>query len=126
MVFKSFHLARQSLAKGFTHGYAQSVVAGVSQNNPLASFNQDRFRKPGAKQNQHAFASTSTASALKALGVPDHSDSGLAAYYAAWQKHRNVEDKEWSQFQFRKLIEWKPQSSASKKDAEAKQSDVVV
>lgn len=126
MVFKSFHLARQSLAKGFTHGYAQSVVAGVSQNNPLASFNQDRFRKPGSKQNQHAFASTSTTSALKALGASDHHDSGLAAYYAAWQKHRNVEDKEWSQFQFRKLIEWKPQSASSKNQAEAKESEVII
>ncbi|KAJ4301855.1 hypothetical protein N0V90_003951 [Kalmusia sp. IMI 367209] len=124
MVFKSFTLARQSLGKGFTHGYAQSVVASVTQQNPLASFNHDRLRKAGAKQNQHAFASTSTASALKALGVPDAQDSGLAAYYAAWQKHRNVEDKEWSQFQFRKLIEWQPQTPGSKSPAEA-ESNVI-
>src|SRR3954452_5588418 len=113
MVFKRFHLARQSLAKGCTHGYAQSVVAGVSQNNPLASLQHDRFRK-GLK-NQHAFASTSTTNALKALaaGQHDHQDSGLAAYYTAWQKHQQqrTEDKEWSQFQFRKLIEWDPASS---------------
>ena len=124
MVFKSFHLARQSLAKGFTHGYAQSVVAGV-QNSPLVSFNHDRFRKVGAKQNQHAFASSATTSALKALGASDANDSGLAAYYAAWQKHRAVEDKEWSQFQFRKLIEWKPQSG-SNNDVEAKENNGVV
>jgi pentatricopeptide repeat protein len=125
MVFKSFHLARQSLAKGFTHGYAQSVVAGV-QNSPLVSFNHhDRFRKVGAKQNQHGFASSATTSALKALGASENNDSGLAAYYAAWQKHRAVEDKEWSQFQFRKLIEWKPQSGA-KNDVEAKDNNVVV
>ncbi|PSN73146.1 hypothetical protein BS50DRAFT_482266 [Corynespora cassiicola Philippines] len=125
MVFKSFHLARQSLAKGFTHGYAQSVVAGVSQNNPLASFHQERIRKAGAKQNQHAFASTSTTSAIKALNN-EHQDSGLAAYYAAWQKHR-VDDKDWSQFQFRKLIEWNPQSSSKgTAEAEAKDSDVAV
>ena len=124
MVFKSFTLARQSLAKGFTHGYAQSVVASVTQQNPLASFNHDRLRKAGAKQNQHAFASTSTASALKALGLPDSQDSGLAAYYAAWQKHRNVEDKEWSQFQFRKLIEWQPSSAGTKSPAEA-ESNVI-
>jgi len=125
MVFKSFTLARQSLAKGFTHGYAQSVVASVTQQNPLASFNHDRLRKAGAKQNQHAFASTSTASALKALGVADSQDSGLAAYYAAWQKHRNVDDKEWSQFQFRKLIEWKPQSASSKTLAEHEDSAII-
>ncbi|KAF1964905.1 hypothetical protein BU23DRAFT_41085 [Bimuria novae-zelandiae CBS 107.79] len=125
MVFKSFTVARQSLVKGFTHGYAQSVVASVTQQNPLASFNQDRLRKAGAKQNQHAFASTATASALKALGQPDAQDSGLAAYYAAWQKHRNVEDKEWSQFQFRKLIEWQPQSGSKTPAAEA-ESNVIV
>ncbi|KAF2733170.1 hypothetical protein EJ04DRAFT_277213 [Polyplosphaeria fusca] len=125
MVFKSFHLARQSFAKGLTHGYAQSVVAGVSQNNPLASFNQERFRK-GTKQQQHAFASTS--SAVKAIAHSDNPDSGLAAYYAAWQKHQRVEveDKEWPQFQFRKLIEWKPQSSSSKAALELKDKDAVV
>ncbi|KAH7114229.1 hypothetical protein B0J11DRAFT_130631 [Dendryphion nanum] len=126
MVFKSFHLARQSLAKGFTHGYAQSVVAGVSQNNPLASFQHDRFRKAGAKQNQHAFSTTSTTSAVKqAISLLDHQDSGLAAYFAAWQKHR-VDDKDWSQFQFRKLIEWKPQSSVSKTKVEAKDNNVAI
>lgn len=125
MVFKSFTLARQSLAKGFTHGYAQSVVASVTQQNPLATFNHDRLRKAGANKNQLAFASTSTASALKALGAPDAQDSGLAAYYAAWQKHRNVEDKEWSQFQFRKLIEWQPSSAGTKSPAEA-ESNVIV
>src|SRR5689334_12809271 len=111
MVFKSFHLARQSLAKGFTHGYAQSVVAGVQTTNPLASLQHDRFRK-GLK-NQHAFASTSTTAAVKALNASsqEHSDSGLAAYYTAWQKHQRSDDKDWSQFQFRKLIEWDPKST---------------
>ncbi|KAF2018602.1 hypothetical protein BU24DRAFT_100495 [Aaosphaeria arxii CBS 175.79] len=127
MVFKSFHLARQSLAKGFTHGYAQSVVAGVSQNNPLATFQQERLRKVGAK-NQHAYASTSnsTTSAVKhALSHHEHQDSGLAAYYAAWQKHR-VDDKDWSQFQFRKLIEWQPQASTPKAIAETKDTSAVL
>jgi pentatricopeptide repeat protein len=125
MVFKSFHLARQSLSKGFTHGYAQSVVAGVSQNNPLASFHHDRFRKPGAKQNQHAFATNSTTSAVKqAVAHHEHQDAGLAAYYAAWQKHR-VDEKDWSQFQFRKLIEWTPQSTSAT-PGEAKEGDAAV
>lgn len=124
MVFKSF-LARQSITKSFTHGYAQSLVAGVSQNNPLA-FPNDRFRKVGAKKNQHGFATTSTTSAVK-QAVSHHSqqDAGLAAYYAAWQKHR-VDDKDWSQFQFRKLIEWKPQPSTPKIELEAEDGSAVV
>ena len=115
MVFKSFHLARQSLAKGFTHGYAQSLVAGVSQNNPLASLHyQERQRKSNSFHG-HGFASA----ALQATGgiksTPlEHQDSGLAAYYAALQKQK-VDGNEWSQFQFRKRIEWKP-SVVSKKD----------
>ncbi|KAF2995854.1 hypothetical protein E8E13_003379 [Curvularia kusanoi] len=126
MVFKSFSLARTSLAKGFTHGYAQSVVAGVSQNNPLATLQHDRFRK-GHKQ-QYAFASNSTTSAIKALDsarAHEHQDSGLAAYYTAWQKTQKTENKEWSQYQFRKLIEYDPQH-ASKEAAEAKEKGVAV
>jgi pentatricopeptide repeat protein len=127
MVFKSFHLARQTLTKGLTQGYAQSVVAGVSQNNPLASFqNHDRFRKSTAKQTQHAFASVSTASAVKrAVAQHDQQDSGLAAYYAAWQKYR-VDEKDWSQFQFRKLIEWTPQGVSVKEGREAEDSSALV
>jgi cytochrome c553 len=126
MVFKSFSLARTSLAKGFTHGYAQSVVAGVSQNNPLATLQHDRYRK-GLK-NQYAFASSSTTSAVKALAAAsahEHQDSGLAAYYSAWQKTQKTEDKEWSQYQFRKLIEYDPKH-ASKEAAEAKESDAAI
>ena len=126
MVFKSFSLARTSLAKGFTHGYAQSVVAGVSQNNPLATLQHDRFRK-GHKQ-QYAFASNSTTNAIKALDsarAHEHQDSGLAAYYSAWQKTQKTENKEWSQYQFRKLIEYDPQH-ATKEAAEAKEKGDVV
>ncbi|KZM21713.1 hypothetical protein ST47_g7113 [Ascochyta rabiei] len=126
MVFKSFSLARTSLAKGFTHGYAQSVVAGVSQNNPLATLQHDRYRK-GVK-NQYAFASNSTTSTIKALDAArahEHQDSGLAAYYTAWQKTQKTEDKEWSQYQFRKLIEYDPKH-ASKDAAEAKDTDTAV
>lgn len=126
MVFKSFSLARTSLAKGFTHGYAQSVVAGVSQNNPLATLQHDRFRK-GHKQ-QYAFASNSTTSAIKALDAArahEHQDSGLAAYYSAWQKTQKTENKEWSQYQFRKLIEYDPQH-ASKEAAEGKEKGAAI
>ncbi len=123
MVFKSFHLARQSLAKGFAQGYAQSLVAGVSQN-PITSFPHDRFRK-GLK-NKHASSYTSTTTAIKALAAnpPELPDTGLAAYYSAWQKHQRVEGKEWSQFQFRKLIEW--DSSASKNVTEAPEGQLLI
>jgi pentatricopeptide repeat protein len=125
MVFKTIHLARQGFAKSLTHGYAQSVVAGVQTTNPFASLQHDRFRK-GLK-NQYAFASTSTSAVVKALNASsqDHVDSGLAAYYTAWQKHQRNEDKDWSQFQFRKLIEWDPKSS-QKVAAEAKDNTVTI
>ncbi|KAF2197916.1 hypothetical protein GQ43DRAFT_185029 [Delitschia confertaspora ATCC 74209] len=129
MVFKSFHLARQSLAKSFTHGYAQSVVAGVSQNNPLASFHhQDRFRKATGTttQSKHAYTTGTTSAVKAAVQQQADQDSGLAAYYAAWQKHQRVEDKEWSQFQFRKLIEWKPQTTVPKNEIKVKDSDIAV
>ncbi|KAF2745538.1 hypothetical protein M011DRAFT_479043 [Sporormia fimetaria CBS 119925] len=124
MVFKSFTLARQTLTKGFSSGYAQSVVYGVSQNNPLASLQHERFRKNGAKQNQVAFAST-TSAIKQAVAQHEHTDAGLAAYYAAWQKCR-VNDKDWSQFQFRKRIEWRPQSSAPKESLEAEDTSAII
>ena len=126
MVFKSFHLARQSLAKGFTHGYAgQSFDAGVSQNSPLASFQHDRLRK-GPNTKKHAFSPTSTPSAVKqAVSLHEQQDSGLAAYYAAWQKYRVDDNKDWSQFQFRKLIEWTPQPAAPQNEADAANEKAV-
>ncbi|KAF2761716.1 hypothetical protein EJ05DRAFT_434330 [Pseudovirgaria hyperparasitica] len=114
MVFKTLHLARQSLAKTFTHGYAQSVVAAsqssyASQNHSFGNF-ASRFKSGPAQNypatNQHGVK----------VSHHDHNDSGLAAYYAAWQKHN---DKEWSQFQFTKRIEWKPEPPSSKAKATA-------
>jgi len=135
MVFKTFHLARQSLVKSFTHGYAQSVVAAsqssyASQNNSFGAFGsnlQSRFGKPGANQTQNAFASTSTqAGGSIKVAHNEHADSGLAAYYAAWQKHQRVEDKEWQQFQFTKRIEWKPRATVPEGKNEAKEDSGVI
>ncbi|OCK86426.1 hypothetical protein K432DRAFT_430967 [Lepidopterella palustris CBS 459.81] len=129
MVFKSIHLARQSLVKSFTHGTPQQLVAYASQNNPLGAFNSnlhDRFGKSGGNRSQNAFASISTqaSSSLKAANS-ENVDSGLAAYYAAWQKHQRVGGKEWQQFQFRKRIEWKPRTAAPEGKAEAKDSTAI-
>lgn len=121
MVFKPFtHLARQSFAKTFTHGYAQSVVAATqssyaSSTTPFSSFsnhNTNRYGKPGAPPRHTVFrhASSSGGIANKAnlnTHVAENSDGGLAAYYDAWQKQQqHGEEKEWKQFQFAKRIGW--------------------
>ncbi|KAL8953368.1 MAG: hypothetical protein Q9222_000745 [Ikaeria aurantiellina] len=123
MVFKPFtHLARQSLGKTFTHGYAQSVVAATqssyaSSATPFGPFNTSRYNKNGASQLHTAFQHPSTPSAFNsnsgqhAAGLESSQpDGGLAAYYEAWQKqqHNNSNVKEWKQFQFPLRIGWKP------------------
>ncbi|KAJ9667489.1 hypothetical protein H2201_002358 [Coniosporium apollinis] len=110
MLYKTLNLARQSLAKTFTHGYAQSVVAAsqssyASQNHSFGAYS--RFSKSQSQQPQTHFSTAHGQSSTSSKpGQADHHD-GLAAYYAAWQKHARLEDKEWQQFQFRKSIEWK-------------------
>lgn len=121
MVFKPFtHLARQSFAKTFTHGYAQSVVAATqssyaSSTTPFSSFgnhNSHRYGKNGTPQLHSVFqnAATSSGIANKATSNAqsiDNGDSGLAAYYDAWQKQQqHGEEREWKQFQFAKRIGW--------------------
>ncbi|KAI9679265.1 MAG: hypothetical protein M1817_005284 [Caeruleum heppii] len=126
MVFKPFtHLARQSFAKTFTHGYAQSVVAASQSSyassttslGTLSSHGVSRFSKAGTPQLQGAFAnaSGSQSSGFKAghAGNTNHADGGLAAYYAAWQQEHNGDgETEWKQFQFAKRIGWKAASVA--------------
>ena len=124
MVFKPFtHLARQSLGKTFTHGYAQSVVAATqssyaSSNTPFGPFGQhaaNRFTKQGTSQLHTSFQGPSTPSGLGlnasySSAPPEgiHADGGLAAYYDAWQKQQQRSEnlKEWKQFQFPKRIGW--------------------
>lgn len=112
------NLARQGLAKTFTHGYAQSVVAAThpqvyaAQHRPGFGLNR-RSGKVGTNSYhvQNAFHSSaqasSTSTVLEARLPKDH---GLEAYFDAWKKHHEVEseEKEWTQFQFAKTIEWKP------------------
>ena len=128
MVFKPINLARQSLVKTFTHGYAQSLVAAsqsssASQNTFFSFHNNvsSIFGKAGPPTVlQNAFpnqssSSSSGADAGSGAGKPGYShtdvsggDGGLAAYYAAWQKYQKNDDRDddWHQFQFAKRIGW--------------------
>ncbi|CAI7611365.1 unnamed protein product [Penicillium glandicola] len=117
MVFKPFtHLARQSLTKAFTHGYAQSVVA-ASQSyasttpfNPLAQ--PAKFSRTTQLQNAFSNASSSSGAGAKtSQGASGNGDLGLAAYYAAWQNAQQTgDDSDWTQFEFKRRIGWKPSS----------------
>ncbi|KAL8840697.1 MAG: hypothetical protein Q9170_001215 [Blastenia crenularia] len=126
MVFKPFtHLARQSLGKTFTYGYAQSVVAATqssyaSSTTPFSSFGSHapgRFSKHGTSHQLHTTFQPPTSSSGITTGAgqqgltPEDTrgDGGLAAYYEAWQKQQwnNGSGKEWKQFQFPLRIGWK-------------------
>ncbi|KAJ5279678.1 hypothetical protein N7478_005050 [Penicillium angulare] len=115
MVFKPFtHLARQSFAKAFTHGYAQSVVA-ASQSYASSSTINTLAAQPtkfSRTQLQNAFSNASSSSgagAKASQGTSGSGDSGLAAYYAAWQHAQQTgDDSDWRQFQFKRSIDWKP------------------
>jgi len=134
MVFKPINLARQGLVKTFTHNYAQSLLAASqtssASQNTFFSFQNNVshvFGKSGPPTVfQNAFPNHSSsagsgadsgsgAGAKAGHGSSDVSggDVGLAAYYAAWQKHQKNDEKDkdkdgdWHQFQFAKRIGWK-------------------
>ncbi|KAL1617378.1 hypothetical protein SLS56_011031 [Neofusicoccum ribis] len=110
MVFKTLNLRSLSLAKTFTHGYAQSVVAASQSSYASQNFSHvsNRFAKHPSQQNAYA-TSAQSGTSVKAAHL-DHHDSGLAAYFEAWHKHQRLDNREWHQFQFAKRIEWKPSS----------------
>lgn len=104
---------RQGFAKSFTQGYAQSVVAAThphalnSQNRPsFARRNSARVGRLSSLGLQSAFHSASSEHKHDKLQNHGHLD----AYFEALQKKQATDevDKEWSQFQFPKRIEWKP------------------
>lgn len=121
MVIKPFsHLARQSFAKTFAHGYAQSVVAASQSSYATTAGTLGQFHSyPAHKftrttQLQNLFQSTSGASGPGAKaghasqGASTNGDSGLAAYYAAWQHAQQTGDEsDWRQHSFSKSIGWK-------------------
>lgn len=129
MVFKTLNLRSLSLAKTFTHGYAQSVVAASQSSYASQNFSHvsNRLGKHPSQQNGYA-TSAQAGPSVKPAHV-DHHDSGLAAYFEAWHKHQRLENREWNQFQFAKRIEWKPPSGAqdneiTPKDPSATAEDV--
>ncbi|KAK2010839.1 pentatricopeptide repeat domain-containing protein [Colletotrichum eremochloae] len=115
---------RQGFAKSFTHGYAQSVVAAThpilnTQNRPsFARRNTNRFGRLQSLQLQSAFHTAERTSA----GLPQQQHhhekldeklkhGSLDAYFEALQNQQASEEeleKEWTQFQFQRQIEWKP------------------
>lgn len=132
MVFtKTLHILRPTLTKGITHGYAQSVVAGVqssyaSQNNSFGSFGHSyvgRYNKNNShRQNAFSTATVAHSSGSIKANEAEHAESGLAAYYAAWQTHQKQTEKDWQQFQFAKRIEWKAPSTVPEGKVVAEES----
>lgn len=131
MVFKPFtHLARQSFTKAFTHGYAQSVVA-ASQSyasttpfNPLAQ--PAKLNRTTQLQNAFSNASSSSGAGAKtSQGGSGNGDLGLAAYYAAWQNAQQTgDDSDWTQFEFKRRIGWKPTEEADNVNEDRAASDL--
>jgi pentatricopeptide repeat protein len=118
-IYSSFAstLARQG-PKTFTHGYAQSLVAAThpqvyaSNNRPGFGLRR-RTSKAGHYPNYHfqnAFHSSAQSSSTVQQVRAEKSDGGLDAYFEAWKKQHAAgePEKEWTQFQFAKRIEWKP------------------
>lgn len=110
-------LARQG-PKTFTHGYAQSLVAATHPQ-VYASSNRPGFglrRHPSKVGHfapytfQNAFHSSSQLSSAIQVVRHEKRDGGLDAYFEAWKKQHvpGEPEKEWAQFEFPKLIEWKP------------------
>lgn len=138
MVFKPFtHLARQSFAKTFTNGYAQSVVAATQSSyassttpfSPFGNYHGNRFVKPGTSHLHTAFHNASGSAAVaskigQANQAIGEADGGLAAYYDAWQKQQQPgANAEWKQFQFAKRIGWKTTSAVT--DGKGKENEDI-
>ncbi|KFX94474.1 hypothetical protein V490_04336 [Pseudogymnoascus sp. VKM F-3557] len=117
------NLARQGFAKTFHHGYAQSLVAATHPSSYPNQHNRSAFaRRHNSVGKLHSYrfknafhtsVSANSALTLQQDARPERhntSDAGLDAYFDAWKKQHPVgePEKEWTQFQFAKRIEWKP------------------
>ncbi|OBT88340.1 hypothetical protein VE02_03413 [Pseudogymnoascus sp. 03VT05] len=117
------NLARQGFAKTFHHGYAQSLVAATHPSSYPNQHNRSAFaRRHNSVGKLHSYrfknafhtsVNASSALTLQQDVRPERhntSDAGLDAYFDAWKKQHPVgePEKEWTQFQFAKRIEWKP------------------
>ena len=111
MPFKPFaHLYRVGFAKGITHTYAPSVVAGSQSLSQFQNHSVAKFTKAGHLAHGFNSASGSSGAGAKA-GYTTQSagnDAGLAQYYAAWQHAQQTgDDSDWKQHQFARRIGWK-------------------
>ena len=127
MVLNKFaFLTRQGLGKTLTH-VPQTFVAGTqssyaSSSSPFAPFGNHatgKFGKAGSAHLHTSFQGPSSPAVVQGKAAPrsgngEKNDSGLAAYYDAWQKQHQpgAEEKEWKQFQFTKRIGWKTPTAA--------------
>ncbi|KAI2619165.1 hypothetical protein GGR54DRAFT_130988 [Hypoxylon sp. NC1633] len=125
---------RQGFAKSFTHGYAQSVVAAThphvlnSQNRPsFARRNSQRVGRLSGLQLQNAFHSSSSNAQHDLRHERHTSNASLDAYFEALRKQQDTGDveKEWTQFQFPKPIEWRPNASSILEGPESNSIDVA-
>ncbi|KAL8823076.1 MAG: hypothetical protein Q9191_006203 [Dirinaria sp. TL-2023a] len=127
MVLNKFaFLTRQGLGKTLTH-VPQTFVAGTQSSYasssspfaPLGNHGTGKFGKAGSAHLHTSFQGPPSPAvvygkAASGSGNGEKSDSGLAAYYDAWQKQHQpgAEEKEWKQFQFTKRIGWKTPTAA--------------
>ncbi|RKF65096.1 Pentatricopeptide repeat-containing protein [Golovinomyces cichoracearum] len=112
-------LARQG-PKNLTHGYAQSLIAAThpqvyaSQNRSgLGIYRTNKVGLLSSYRFQNAFHKSAQATCAVAQVRNEKCDGGLDAYFEAWKKTHvaGEPEKEWTQFQFAKSIEWKPTPS---------------
>ncbi|RFU78772.1 pentatricopeptide repeat [Trichoderma arundinaceum] len=122
-LYSNFIRQGSTFAKSVTaHGYAQSVVAAThphvlnSQNRPVFGRRQsNRPSRVSAFPLYSAFHNEKLSSGLPADHHHVSNHGGLDAYFEALQKKQAIgeeEDKEWTQFDFPKRIEWKPNASS--------------
>jgi pentatricopeptide repeat protein len=122
-LYSNFIRQGSTFAKTVTaHGYAQSVVAAThphllnSQNRPVFTRRHtSRLSRISNLQLQSAFHTERTATAGFGSEIRHgHDHGGLDAYFEALQSKQSADeaDKEWTQYEFPKRIEWKPSASS--------------
>ncbi|OAA47678.1 pentatricopeptide repeat protein [Metarhizium rileyi] len=117
-LYSNFIRQGSTVAKSITtHGYAQSFVAAThphvlnSQNRPVFGRRHTSRLGLSALQLHSTFQKDLVGGASDSKNAYSHLP--LDAYFEALQKHQasGDVDKEWTQFQFPKQIEWKPSAA---------------
>ncbi|KAG5933747.1 hypothetical protein E4U53_000882 [Claviceps sorghi] len=127
-LYSNFVRQGSAFAKSITtHGYAQSVVAAThphvlnSKNRPVFGRRQThRLGRLSTFQLHSAFHTERSTGALSEHRTAQN-HGGLDAYFEALQSSQAAGEieKEWTQFEFPKRIEWKPSSSSVLHNAES-------